>query len=190
MHLGPRGHRRKKKTRNRKPEPESQAWFSEVCSAGLEGSVSSEATEMAEADAEGVEVIELNRGEAGLGFNIRGGVDMPHVEGDPGIFITKIRDGGAAALDGRLQEGDKVLEINGTCIESVNHQDAVRLFLESGDTVRLKVLPGAERAILERDGSIIRTGKGSGTSQVLWWLGGAAVTVVALYTLYRFRLRH
>ncbi|XP_035684703.1 synaptojanin-2-binding protein-like isoform X1 [Branchiostoma floridae] len=166
---------------------------SDVLWVRLKGFLSSEAMEMAEAEANGVEVIELNRGEAGksLGFNIRGGVDMPHVEGDPGIFITKIREGGAAALDGRLQEGDKVLEINGTCIESVNHQEAVRLFLESGDIVRLKVLPGAERAILERDGSIIRTGKSSGQSQVLWWLGGAAaVTVIAVYTFYRFRYRH
>ena len=47
----------------------------------------------------------------GLGFNIKGGRDQPHVPRDPGIFVTKIRDDGAAAKDGRLQKGDKILEV-------------------------------------------------------------------------------
>ena len=47
----------------------------------------------------------------GLGFNIRGGYDMPHIPEDSGIFVTKIRDEGAAAADGRLSEGDKILEV-------------------------------------------------------------------------------
>ena len=47
----------------------------------------------------------------GLGFNIRGGVDIPFVENDSGIFVTKIREDGAAYLDGRLREGDKILEV-------------------------------------------------------------------------------
>ena len=49
---------------------------------------------------------------SGLGFNIKGGRDQPHVPRDPGIFVTKIRDDGAAALDGRLKKGDKILEVN------------------------------------------------------------------------------
>ena len=48
----------------------------------------------------------------GLGFNIRGGYDMPHIPEDSGIFVTKIRDEGAAAADGRLSEGDKILEVS------------------------------------------------------------------------------
>ena len=47
----------------------------------------------------------------GLGFNIKGGVDNPQVPGDSGIFVAKIREGGSAALDERLQEGDKILEV-------------------------------------------------------------------------------
>ena len=46
----------------------------------------------------------------GLGFNIKGGEDQPLVAGDTGIFVTKIREEGAAAKDGRLQRGDKILE--------------------------------------------------------------------------------
>ncbi len=47
----------------------------------------------------------------GLGFNIRGGIDSSYLEGDPGIFVVKIREQGAAADDGRMQEGDKLLEV-------------------------------------------------------------------------------
>ena len=47
----------------------------------------------------------------GLGFNIRGGIDNVHVLTDPGIFITTVKANGAAAKDGRLQPGDKILEV-------------------------------------------------------------------------------
>jgi len=49
---------------------------------------------------------------SGLGFNIRGGVDNPHIPGDTGIFVTKIREQGAAFKDGQLKEGDKILEVS------------------------------------------------------------------------------
>ena len=48
---------------------------------------------------------------AGLGFNIRGGVDNIHVGDDPGIFVTTVKPTGAAAKDGRLHPGDKILEV-------------------------------------------------------------------------------
>ena len=47
----------------------------------------------------------------GLGFNIRGGKDSPYVPGDPSIFVTRINGEGAAARDGRLGVGDKLLEV-------------------------------------------------------------------------------
>lgn len=51
----------------------------------------------------------------GLGFNIRGGIDNVHVGNDPGIFVTTIRPNGAAAKDGRLKTGDKILQVLSTC---------------------------------------------------------------------------
>ncbi|NWV17058.1 DLG2 protein, partial [Origma solitaria] len=45
-------------------------------------------------------------GNSGLGFSIAGGTDNPHIGDDPGIFITKIIPGGAAAEDGRLRRLD------------------------------------------------------------------------------------
>lgn len=47
-----------------------------------------------------------------MGFNIVGGVDQQYVENDPGIYVSKIKEYGAAALDGRLQEGDKILSVS------------------------------------------------------------------------------
>lgn len=48
---------------------------------------------------------------AGLGFNIVGGVDQQYVVNDCGIYVSKIKEDGAAALDGRLQEGDRILAV-------------------------------------------------------------------------------
>lgn len=48
----------------------------------------------------------------GLGFNIVGGVDQQYVVNDSGIYVSKIKEDGAAALDGRLQEGDKILSVS------------------------------------------------------------------------------
>lgn len=47
-------------------------------------------------------MFDFPQGNSGLGFSIAGGIDNPHVPDDPGIFITKIIPGGAAAMDGRL----------------------------------------------------------------------------------------
>ena len=47
----------------------------------------------------------------GLGFNIRGGKDSPYVPGDPSIYVTRINGDGAAARDGRLTVGDKLIEV-------------------------------------------------------------------------------
>lgn len=49
----------------------------------------------------------------GLGFNIKGGSDDPYIDGDSGIFISRIKEEGAAALDGRLKVGDRIIKV--TC---------------------------------------------------------------------------
>ncbi|XP_061897267.1 synaptojanin-2-binding protein isoform X2 [Entelurus aequoreus] len=84
--------------------------------------------------------IELKRGLAGLGFNIVGGVDQPYVANDCGIYVSKIKEDGAAALDGRLEEGDKILMINGVKLEDQTHNEVVNLFRKAGEDVELCVL--------------------------------------------------
>lgn len=48
---------------------------------------------------------------SGLGFNIVGGTDQQYISNDSGIYVSRIKENGAAALDGRLQEGDKILSV-------------------------------------------------------------------------------
>eukprot|EP00064_Thunnus_orientalis_P014768 superscaffoldBa00002621_g14815 len=84
--------------------------------------------------------IQLKRGPAGLGFNIVGGVDQQFVVNDSGIYVSKIKEDGAAGLDGRLKEGDKILAINGVKLEDQTHKSAVELFRTAGEDVLLRVL--------------------------------------------------
>ncbi|NP_001291186.1 synaptojanin-2-binding protein [Esox lucius] len=83
--------------------------------------------------------IKLKRGPQGLGFNIVGGLDQQYVLNDSGIYVAKIKENGAAALDGRLQEGDKILSINGHKLENLSHSAAVELFRSAGEDVQLRV---------------------------------------------------
>ncbi|XP_029972041.1 synaptojanin-2-binding protein [Salarias fasciatus] len=85
-----------------------------------------------------VEIL-LKRGPAGLGFNIVGGVDQEYVMKDSGIYVSKIKEDGAAGLDGRLQEGDKILSINGIVLEDRTHKAVVELFRTAGEDVALLV---------------------------------------------------
>uniref|UniRef100_A0A8U8C605 Uncharacterized protein n=1 Tax=Geospiza parvula TaxID=87175 RepID=A0A8U8C605_GEOPR len=70
------------------------------------------------------------QGNSGLGFSIAGGIDNPHVPDDPGIFITKIIPGGAAAMDGRLGVNDCVLRVNDVDVSEVVHSKAVEALKE------------------------------------------------------------
>ncbi|XP_053682324.1 disks large 1 tumor suppressor protein isoform X2 [Sabethes cyaneus] len=75
------------------------------------------------------EEIELIKGNKGLGFSIAGGIGNQHIPGDNGIYVTKIMDGGAAHVDGRLAVGDKLIAVRTSDeernLENVVHEEAV-----------------------------------------------------------------
>lgn len=52
-----------------------------------------------------------NLGNLEFGFNIVGGIDQEHIPGDPGIFVSMIRNGGSASRDGRLMVGDRIIAV-------------------------------------------------------------------------------
>uniref|UniRef100_A0A672J5W2 Disks large homolog 1 n=1 Tax=Salarias fasciatus TaxID=181472 RepID=A0A672J5W2_SALFA len=83
--------------------------------------------------------IKLVKGPKGLGFSIAGGVGNQHVPGDNSIYVTKIIEGGAAHKDGRLQIGDKLVAVNGSCLEEVTHEEAVAALKSTPDVVYLRV---------------------------------------------------
>ncbi|XP_061883899.1 disks large homolog 1-like isoform X2 [Entelurus aequoreus] len=83
--------------------------------------------------------IKLVKGPKGLGFSIAGGVGNQHVQGDNSIYVTKIIEGGTAQKDGRLQIGDKLVAVNGSCLEEVSHEEAVAVLKSTPDVVYLRV---------------------------------------------------
>ncbi|XP_013794780.1 disks large homolog 1-like isoform X3 [Limulus polyphemus] len=85
------------------------------------------------------EEISLERKDPGLGFSIAGGTDNPHIEGDSGIYITKLIPGGGAAVDGRLRVNDIILKVNNTELLDVPHSVAVEALKHAGNYVRLFV---------------------------------------------------
>ncbi|KAI8034884.1 hypothetical protein M5D96_012400 [Drosophila gunungcola] len=102
--------------------------------------------------------IDLVKGGKGLGFSIAGGIGNQHIPGDNGIYVTKLMDGGAAQVDGRLSIGDKLIAVrtNGSekNLENVTHELAVatlksitdKVTLIIGKTQHLTTKPGSRYA--------------------------------------------
>lgn len=127
--------------------------------------------------------ITLRRGETGLGFNIRGGTDIPHFADDSGIFVTRLKETGAAFKDQRLKEGDKILEVNGHDIQAVTHNEAVQIFISAGEQVTLKVQAGAEAHILNALEAKRRSSVSGAMVALVVLLGAAAAAGVGFYFL-------
>jgi len=86
--------------------------------------------------------VELEKGPLGLGMNIVGGVDSPHIANDTGIFITKIKPG-TAAHNSKLNEGDRILSIDNLSLTDVTHDQAAEAFRKTSGRVKLIIEPGA-----------------------------------------------
>ncbi|PIK44717.1 hypothetical protein BSL78_18419 [Apostichopus japonicus] len=81
-----------------------------------------------------------------LGISIRGGnkghPGNPLDKNDEGIFISKINDVGAAAREGTLGVGQRILEVNGQSMLGCKHGEAVRALRGAGDKLTLLVCDG------------------------------------------------
>lgn len=125
--------------------------------------------------------IQLKRGPAGLGFNIVGGVDQQYVVNDSGIYVSKIKEDGAAGLDGRLQEGDKILAINGIILDDRTHKAVVDLFRTAGEDVELRVLKKSPRHMNGPTGSQPDHQPGAPLLGILAAFAGVAVVLAIIY---------
>ncbi|GCB74263.1 hypothetical protein scyTo_0003352 [Scyliorhinus torazame] len=115
----------------------------------------------------------------GLGFNIIGGTDHQHFCNDSAIYVTKIKEEGPAALNGRLKEQDQILAINGRELCNLTHQEAVEIFRNSGDEVTLLVL----KKIKTKNNQI----DVSGFSPLV--LAALGITVLAMFVYVKYRRR-
>ncbi|EFX82781.1 hypothetical protein DAPPUDRAFT_30665, partial [Daphnia pulex] len=61
---------------------------------------------------------------------------------DSGIFVYKVHRGGAIAKDGRVKEGMRLLEVNGTNVIGVTRREAIEAFRRAGHVLRLMVCDG------------------------------------------------
>ncbi|XP_053484191.1 protein scribble homolog isoform X22 [Ictalurus furcatus] len=81
-----------------------------------------------------------------LGISIRGGArghaGNPFDPTDEGIFISKVSCSGAAARDGRLKVGMRILEVSNHSLLGMTHTEAVRVLRATGDTLVMLVCDG------------------------------------------------
>uniref|UniRef100_W5LGI7 Protein scribble homolog n=1 Tax=Astyanax mexicanus TaxID=7994 RepID=W5LGI7_ASTMX len=81
-----------------------------------------------------------------LGISIRGGArghaGNPFDPTDEGIFISKVSSSGAAARDGRLNVGMRILEVGNHSLLGMTHTEAVRVLRATGDTLFMLVCDG------------------------------------------------
>lgn len=80
-------------------------------------------------------VIELRKQhQGGFGFSIRGGKEF-----NIPLFVLKLADQGPALLDGRLQVGDQILEINSCDAYQMTHSEAIERIKSGGNMVTLLI---------------------------------------------------
>ncbi|XP_076840916.1 protein scribble homolog isoform X18 [Brachyhypopomus gauderio] len=90
-------------------------------------------------------IIDKQPGEK-LGISVRGGArghaGNPLDPTDEGIFISKVSSSGAAARDGRLKVGLRILEVGNHSLLGMTHTEAVRVLRATGDTLFMLVCDG------------------------------------------------
>ncbi|XP_057315316.1 protein scribble homolog [Hydractinia symbiolongicarpus] len=83
----------------------------------------------------------------GFGLDIKGGKDRPYISDDPGIFVSAVKPAGLAERSGKINVGDKIVEVNGKPVVSVTHAEAVELFLLDRSKVTLFLQKNAAQLI-------------------------------------------
>ncbi|XP_016430038.1 tyrosine-protein phosphatase non-receptor type 13-like isoform X1 [Sinocyclocheilus rhinocerous] len=88
--------------------------------------------------------MELRKTNSSLGISVAGGINTNVHHG--GIYIKSVIPGGAADQDGRIQIGDRLLEVDGCNLRAVTHRQAVECLERTGEVVSL---------VLEREPPVV-----------------------------------
>ncbi|XP_017569821.2 FERM and PDZ domain-containing protein 2 isoform X1 [Pygocentrus nattereri] len=86
--------------------------------------------------------VQLKKVSGSLGFSIAGGLNAGLRS--RGVYVKSLAPGGAAARDGRIQTGDRLLEVDGTRLVGYSDQQAAECLAKTREVVTL---------VLERDGT-------------------------------------
>jgi hypothetical protein len=88
-------------------------------------------------DAPEIIVIQLRKKDNSMGLSIIAarGVGQERL----GIYIKNVVKNGAAAMDGRLQAGDQLLEVDGNSLLDITQEQAAELMMRTGPIVTLKI---------------------------------------------------
>ncbi|CAB3989616.1 tyrosine- phosphatase non-receptor type 13-like isoform X1 [Paramuricea clavata] len=78
-------------------------------------------------------LVEIEKQQQSLGLSVVGGVELG------GIYVRTINPNGAAAADGRISVGDRVLCVNAVSLIGVTRQQAVDVMRSAGKSVRMVV---------------------------------------------------
>uniref|UniRef100_A0A674DGB6 Membrane-associated guanylate kinase, WW and PDZ domain-containing protein 3 n=1 Tax=Salmo trutta TaxID=8032 RepID=A0A674DGB6_SALTR len=84
--------------------------------------------------------VELERGQRGFGFSLRGGKEY-----NMDLFILRLAEEGPALKDGRIHVGDQIVAINGEPTQGITHTRAIELIQAGGTKVLLLLRPGLGR---------------------------------------------
>ncbi|RXN25974.1 FERM and PDZ domain-containing 2-like isoform X1 [Labeo rohita] len=77
--------------------------------------------------------VTLQKSAGSLGISIAGGVNTGLRYG--GIYIKSLVPGGAAEQDGRIQTGDRLLEVDGTRLQGFTDQQAAECLARTGEVI-------------------------------------------------------
>ncbi|KAL7857278.1 hypothetical protein SRHO_G00161770 [Serrasalmus rhombeus] len=86
--------------------------------------------------------VQLKKVSGSLGFSIAGGLNAGLRS--RGVYVKSLAPGGAAARDGRIQTGDRLLEVDGTRFMGYSDQQVAECLAKTREVVTL---------VLERDGT-------------------------------------
>ncbi|KAL2101516.1 hypothetical protein ACEWY4_003277 [Coilia grayii] len=111
-----------------------------------------------------VHSMEFTDCENGLGIKVIGGVKELTGE-EFGVYVKRILPGGLASIDGNLQSGDQILEVNGESLLGVTSERAVDILRTASSTNHMRLLIARDEEarrefaeLLEKYGSNSSTG--------------------------------
>uniref|UniRef100_UPI00398F5632 syntaxin-binding protein 4 n=1 Tax=Pristiophorus japonicus TaxID=55135 RepID=UPI00398F5632 len=111
-----------------------------------------------------VHCVDFTDCENGLGIKVIGGVKELTGE-EYGVYVKRILPAGLASVDGRLQPGDQILEVNGDTLVGVTNESAVEILRAASSTNDMRLMIARDdqgrrefSKLLENNGSRSSTG--------------------------------